>query len=404
MKKPLIPFGPVAERLAASAPAPNVDAPTPTIGPTRLVILQPTSFCNIDCSYCYVPDRQVKGLMSMEVLGKVFDRLVEEDLLGSRCSVVWHAGEPLTAGKTYFAEAFALAAEKLGGHTIGQLTTQTNGTLIDEDWLTLFRDYKVRVGVSLDGPKHIHDMHRRDRKGRGSFDATVRGLQQLQAGGVDNYVLSVVTRPMLGMAREFYEFFEGLGVGDVGLIPEEVDGINAKSSLDGIAALRDFEAFTAQLHDVYQARGRKPEIREFRGVREALFYNEPIESLDNNKTVAYHILTVAKNGGFTTFSPELVGMPDGADYTFGNILTDSLRGAVETEKFRHFYAQFMRGVARCRDECDWFTLCGGGLPSNKLSEAGSLEVSETMSCQLHIQTFARTVLGFYNQALLGQPT
>lgn len=399
MTRTLTPHGRLADLLDISVTG---NFPPPAIGPTRLVILQPTSFCNIDCSYCYVPDRQVKGLMSMEVMSRVLDSLVDEKMLSSRCTVCWHAGEPLAAGKRYLEEAFAITTEKLGRHTKLQLTIQTNGTLIDDEWIELFRRFDVRVGVSLDGPQWLHDMHRKDRKGRGSFDATLRGLRMLQDGGIANYVLAVVTQPSLSVAQEFYEFFAGIGVKDVGLIPEEIDGVHLTSSLEGAEAMHDFQRFVADLHRAYLAGNRQPEIREFRGVREALFYNDPIVSTANNKTTAYNILTVARDGAFTSFSPELAGMAcdDGGTYSFGNILTDTLRGSVETPKFRDFYATFMKGVASCQKECDWFSLCGGGLPSNKLAEAGRLDVAETISCKLHLQVFADTVLEHYNKQLL----
>lgn len=400
MSKSLTPHGRLAELISGGV---HTNSPTPIIGPTRLVILQPTSFCNINCSYCYVPDRDVKGLMSIDVLGKVMDRLVEEDMLGSRCTVVWHAGEPLAAGKHYLEEAFTLVTAKLGSLTKLQMTIQTNGTLIDEEWIALFGRFDVRVGVSLDGPRWLHDMHRKDRNGRGSFESTLRGLRLLQDGGIENYVLAVVTRPSLTVAQEFYGFFSSLGVTDVGLIPEEVDGINLSSSLEGEEAHHGFQSFVQDLHQAYLAGNRKPEIREFRGVREALFYTDPITTADNNKTIAYNILTVARDGAFTSFSPELAGMVDESseDYAFGNILNDTLRGSVETPKFRRFYAAFTQGVARCEAECDWFSLCGGGLPSNKLAETGRLDISETLSCKLHLQVFANTVLKHYNQQLLG---
>lgn len=396
--KALIPHGRLSELVAGKVVE---DYRPPQIGPTRLVILQPTSFCNIDCSYCYVPDRNIKGLMPMNVLAQVMDRLVDETLLGSRCTVVWHAGEPLAAGKRYMEEAFTLVRSKLDGRTKLQLTIQTNATLIDEEWVALFRRFKVRIGVSLDGPQWLHDMHRKDRKGRGSFEATLRGLHLLQTGCIENYVLAVVTGHTLPVAQEFYDFFASVGVTDLGLIPEEVDGVNLHSSLEGAEALSGFCGFVDDLHRAYLAGSRKPEIREFRGVREALFYTEPIVSAQNNKSTVYNILTVSRDGAFTSFSPELSGMLDafGNDYSFGNILVDSLRGSVDTPKFRRFYMDFMRGVDRCMAECDWFSLCGGGLPSNKLAEFGRLDISETMSCKLHLQVFTETVLLHYNKIL-----
>ncbi|WP_368924457.1 cyclophane-forming radical SAM/SPASM peptide maturase GrrM/OscB [Comamonas aquatica] len=376
----------------------NLEIP---VGPARLVILQPTSFCNIDCSYCYVPDRQVKGVMPLELVEKLCDRLIDEDLLSSRCSVVWHAGEPLTAGKKYLNEAFDIVHRKIGEKTKVQLTIQTNGTLIDSQWIQIFKEHKVRVGVSLDGPKWLHDKHRKDRSSKGSFEATVHGLKQLIDAGVDTYVLAVVTQSTLDWAQEFYEFFHALGVKDLGLIPEEVDGINLTSSLEGENVLQSFDDFLKHLHACYVQYQRKPEIREFRGVRESIFYSKPITAASNYKTRAYNLLTIDKNGGYTTFSPELAGMHTarGEDYVFGNIRTDAIRESVKTRKFQDFYRAFYAGVQLCEKQCQWFSMCGGGLPSNKLAETGRLDVAETMSCRLHVQAFAKTSLHYYNSII-----
>ena len=395
---PVTPHG----RLQARMHPEDSLAPLPVeVGPTRLVILQPTSFCNIDCSYCYVPERQTKGLMPLEVVERLCERLIDEGLLGSRCSVVWHAGEPLTAGKRYMEQAFELVRQKLDAHTQLQLTIQTNATLVDAQWVEMFERYRVRVGVSLDGPAWLHDPHRKDRQQRGSFAATVRGLERIMAAKVDHYILSVVTRASLPAAREFYAFFKDLGVRDVGLIPEEADGIHLQSSLEGDQAVQGFANFLAELHAAYLEGGRQPEIREFRGVREALFYTPPITSVHNNKTTAYHLLTVDKSGGYTTYSPELAGMhgPGGMDYMFGNVLHDPILASVHTPKFQAFYRHFMRGVAQCQQACRWFSLCGGGLPLNKLAETGRLDVAETLSCRLHLQAFAKTTLDYYNRML-----
>lgn len=398
MNSPVLLKGRLADLIKSNL---EISTPKPKIGPTRLVIIQPTSFCNIDCSYCYVPDRNIKGVMDFEMLEKVFERLVDESMLSSRCSVVWHAGEPLTAGKRYMERAFAMAHDMLSPHCKVQLTVQTNATLIDQEWIDIFRKYNVRVGVSLDGPRWLHDRHRKDRQQRGTFDSSVRGLKKLIDAGVENYILAVVTKSTLKVAEEFYSFFADLGVADLGLIPEEVDGINLSSSLEGSIALKEFENFVDRLHEAYINNNRKPEIREFRGVREALFYTPPIDSITNNKTTAFHILTVARDGTYTTFSPELAGMQsvDGESYALGNIMYDPIRQSVETEKFKLFYSAFIKGVQLCQTDCRWFALCGGGLPSNKIAEWGRLDVAETMSCKLHIQLFASTVLGYYNQKL-----
>src|SRR4051794_3124771 len=94
--------------------------------PLRLVIVQPTAFCNIDCSYCYLPDRSKKKIMARETIAAIkrfVDPLPKHD---RRLTIAWHAGEPLAAGLGFYKEAFAILDKSVFKHNF-----QTNGTLVD---------------------------------------------------------------------------------------------------------------------------------------------------------------------------------------------------------------------------------------------------------------------------------
>src|ERR1041384_2357212 len=109
------------------------------------VVLQPTTLCNLDCTYCYLPHRALDRRMSVEVA-----RAVAADVNGwaadnDRFSVVWHGGEPLAAGRDHLAVLMA-PFEGVEHHV------QTNATLIDDRWCNFFAAHRVRVSVSVDGP------------------------------------------------------------------------------------------------------------------------------------------------------------------------------------------------------------------------------------------------------------
>jgi len=114
------------------------------------VVMQPTSFCNIDCTYCYLPFRhanQVMSTTSAENVASGLAKIVERSV-----NVIWHGGEPLSCGIQRFLHLIqpfeALRQRKLVTHVI-----QTNAILIDEKWCDLFREYGFEVGVSIDGPE-----------------------------------------------------------------------------------------------------------------------------------------------------------------------------------------------------------------------------------------------------------
>src|SRR3954465_10211853 len=104
--------------------------------PEQLIVIQPTPFCNVRCRYCYLPDRDSHVKMSDGVLQAILESIEHSDLVSERPVIVWHAGEPLTAGKAFFRHALeatrqvSLRCGKVISHRV-----QTNGMLLDDSWL-----------------------------------------------------------------------------------------------------------------------------------------------------------------------------------------------------------------------------------------------------------------------------
>jgi uncharacterized protein len=156
--------------------------------------------CNLNCSYCYVFNkgdtswRERPARMSQEVFEAGIARLREACLRSGReqVSVTLHGGEPTLIG-TGRARAFFEAARRgLEGVAEVRLVIQTNGTRLTTEWVELFDEHRVDVGVSIDGPPAVHDRLRVDHRGRGSHAAVRRGVDLLREGGVPFAVLSVV--------------------------------------------------------------------------------------------------------------------------------------------------------------------------------------------------------------------
>src|SRR5438093_5440723 len=134
------------------APAPAPAAAEFARGPLELLVLQPTPFCNINCSYCYLPDRQSTRRMSRDTLEQTFRWVFAGDLAREPFTLLWHAGEPLVLPVAWYEEA----AELLDRHNTRQVPVvqsfQTNATLIDAEWCEFLRRHSVHIGVSVDGP------------------------------------------------------------------------------------------------------------------------------------------------------------------------------------------------------------------------------------------------------------
>ncbi len=360
------------------------------IGPIRQVVMQPTPFCNMDCRYCYLPDRLDQRRMTPELAALALQRVFDSGWADEVLEVRWHAGEPLVVGPAFYRDTLALVRPSIPSGIRLRHTIQTNGTLVDAEWCQFFRDEGFEVGLSIDGPVDLHDRNRVMRSGRPTHHAALRAADLLRENGVAFSVIAVLTRDSLDRVDEIYEFFAALGPTRVGFNSEEIEGINDSSSLKvpGIVGrLRRFlERFQELSHD---GRVRCRELEEMRGAILHGKGNRP-----NWMTTPGSLLCVAWNGDLTGFSPELQGIqhPTYGSFVFGNVKTHSLEESLNSESFRRMANDISLGVAACQQECQYFGLCGGGAPSNKLAENGSFISTSTLYCTFRYKEVAEVVL------------
>jgi uncharacterized protein len=131
----------------------------------------------------------------------------------------WHGGEPTVLGRDFFRRAVALERKNCPPGRLIANGLQTNGILIDEDWAGFLAAEGFAVGLSLDGPREIHDRHRLAKDGSPSFERALRGFQVLQRHRVPTDILCVVSRANAGRPLEVYRFFKGIGASYLTFIP-----------------------------------------------------------------------------------------------------------------------------------------------------------------------------------------
>lgn len=354
---------------------------------TRLLILQPTPFCNIDCDYCYLPDRQSTARMPLATIRRAAERLLDDDLLGERLTVVWHAGEPLTLPVPYFEAAITTLNEVLGARCELSHSIQTNATLIDADWCALIKRHAIRIGVSVDGPADLHDAHRRTRSGRGTHARVLRGMACLREQGIEFHAIAVVTPATFVQADAFFDFFEAQGVPEVGCNFDEAEGPHTRSSLTGHEAAH--AAFLARMLARSRAPGVRTRVRELAMALHLIAEPLPMHRWqsdrwpENVQTLPFALVNVAHNGDFSTFSPELLGQPSGeyGSFVFGNVARDGYFAAARSDRFARVWSAIAGGTRGCAASCTHFAYCGGGAPANKLYENGDFGSTETLYCR-----------------------
>src|SRR5947209_13969643 len=213
-----------------------------------LVVLQPTTFCNIDCRYCYLPDRSKTKRMSIDVIRRIASEVLSSDLIDGPFDFLWHLGEPLSVPPSFYEEAFAEIARINQEHNREYMHCfQTNATLLDEQWIDLIKDHRINIGVSLDGPAFIHDRQRVTRSGKGTHAAVLRGVRLLQANNVPFSVIAVLTDFSLDYPDEFFEFYRENGIDNVGYNIDEIEGIHTSTSFSQSLSVERYKHFLSRL-------------------------------------------------------------------------------------------------------------------------------------------------------------
>ena len=363
-------------------------------GPTSLLLLQAVERCNLDCSYCYLPNRAKSGKMSLETVAASIRWLRKGGLLGKSLEVLWHAGEPLLAGVDFYRRAHEIVSQEMPSTTAWKFVFQTNGTLIDDEWASFFALAKAQIGISIDGPRDWHDERRRTWSGKGSFDRTIQGIECLRRHDVPFSTVSVLSEHALREPDRLYNFLRDLGSETFGFNDEEKEGVHKRSlQYDSDSARADAEYFYSVLYGLATRDACYGRIREIGQSLEAMHHLARVQlpyearpKIASEMSDPFAILNVAFNGTFSTFAPELLGhtVKSVGDFVFGNVYLDTLDGVLNSQKFQLAHRLIQRGVDECRTSCKYYGLCGGGSPSNKYFENGRLDSSATIFCQLSI--------------------
>ena len=367
-----------------------------SFGPISLVVIQPTPFCNLDCDYCYLPERQIKKQLSLDLIEPIFKTIFTSPFVGQDFTVCWHAGEPLTVPISFYEAALERIREAESQYNQQpckvNYSFQTNATLINQAWCDFFQQYPIHVGVSIDGPDFIHDAHRQTRKGLGSHASTMRGIRFLQKNQINFNVIAVITEDSLDYADEIFNFFVDNGINDVGLNMEETEGINSSSSLDRLGTEERYSAFIQRFWELAAQTNGEFKLREFEVICSLIYDNFRQEKTDMNHPLA--IVNFDYQGNFSTFDPELLSIKTEryGDFILGNVLHDSLESVCHTDKFQSIYRDMVNGVEQCQNSCEYFGVCGGGAGSNKFWENGTFASSETNACKYRIKLVTDLVL------------
>lgn len=190
----------------------KVEFTLPENAPSSFHLLaKPTgAICNLDCAYCFFLDKEMLYpgsifRMSADLLEQYIRQLIESHQT-EQVTISWQGGEPTIMGLDFYRKAMVLAEKYRRPGMTFMHTMQTNGTLLNDDWCAFFKEHNFLIGLSIDGPRELHDIYRVDKGGQPTFDKVMRGLRLLQKHGVEYNLLTTVNRVNADYPLEVYKF------------------------------------------------------------------------------------------------------------------------------------------------------------------------------------------------------
>jgi len=345
--------------------------------------------------------RRAFDCMPLETLDKASRLVFTSSLMPPSLTVLWHAGEPLAAGINFFKEALKIVDRnnihsKRIGHSI-----QTNATLINQKWCELFKEWEFEIGVSIDGPEFLHDENRIGWHGNGSFKSAMNGLDHLRRSGLRYAAICVITKRSLDYPDEIFDFFVENGFRSIAFNIEEIEAANGRSTVlssDEFQCTKDrYARFMKRMLERWITAKGEVHIREFDSLTRKILATKAVPHFVPMLDVSQGLqtLTVRTDGNLIAFSPELAtGIQNAADaFVIGHVENlEELEDVFRDDRYLAIRRQIKSGIAKCRDKCGYFQLCGGGWPSNKFAENGTFDCAETRNCELHTKTLADVVL------------
>lgn len=371
--------------------------------PAASILIKPSSAnCNIDCKYCFYKclssnrEEYSKGFMSEEILEQLIIQAI--DYADDYVAFAFQGGEPTLAGVDFFRKVVALQKKHNAKNLTIENTIQTNGILIDEEWAKFLADNHFLVGLSLDGPKKIHDQYRKDVKGNSTFEKVMHTESLFEQYHVAYNILSVITNESASKASYLYNFYKRNGFDYVQLIPcmdEQARTVsNADDSVRNQYAVNpeQYGKFLCEMFDLWYedfCKGEKMDIRMFSNLAQ-LAAGYPAEECGmNGHCTCYFVV----EGDGSVYPCDFYCMDQ---WKLGTV-KDSFLDMMESEKVKEFIQPSLSVAAKCAG-CEHFALCKGGCRRWR-EAAGNRELDLNYLCPAYEKFFAHTKERIYK---LGQ--
>lgn len=343
------------------------------------------AICNLDCDYCYFLSKEMlypgsRFRMADELLEEYVRQFIEAQRV-AEVTFAWQGGEPTLMGLPFFERALELQRKhRRPGMRIVN-TLQTNGTKLDDEWGEFFRRNEFLVGLSIDGPGHLHDRYRVDKGGKGSFERVMRGLAVLKKHRVEFNVLTTVHAGNQDHPLEVYRFLrDEVGTKFMQFIPivERDNDSGFQEGEELTSRTVDPSAYGRFLTTIYDEWVRRDVGRVFVQLFDVTlgkYVGEPGGLCVFDETCG-SALALEHNGD--VYSCDHFVEPA---HLLGNLTELPLAQMVGSEQQQRFGQAKRDSLPRQCRECEVRWLCHGGCPKDRLATTGDGEAGLNYLCE-----------------------
>jgi uncharacterized protein len=367
------------------------------------------SVCNLQCHYCYYlkkEDLYGKG-ESFRMPDDILEEYIAQHIDASSAPVIsfsWHGGEPTILGLDYFRKVVALQRKhRPPGRRISN-GIQTNGTLINEEWGHFLATEGFAVGISLDGPKELHDRYRVGKKQEPTHERAIRGYRLLRQHGIPPDILCVVHARNVRYPIEVYRFFKEIGASYIGFLPLVQSHPDGGGVSDLTAPAEAFGDFLCTIFDEW--------LREDIGrIKVQIFEEAVATALGQEHALCIFrkncgdIPVIEHNGDFFSCDHFV-----DAEHHLGNIKETALVELLESPSQRAFGQAKLDGLPHFCKACEVLAMCNGGCPKDRVLHTPDGEGGLNYLCAgykrffAHCRPFVSELAALWErQHLEGQP-
>jgi len=358
--------------------------------PFTLLIKPTGSDCNLDCKYCFYKHRAPEvGRGRQRMSDEVLQRLVKDymELRFGFCGFAWQGGEPTLMGLDFYKKAVELQ-KKYGkpGQEVGN-SLQTNAILLNDEWCQFLHDNKFLVGISIDGPKEMHDYYRLDHSGAGTFDKVVRAIELCKQYKVEFNALTLLNNVNVGHPDELFDFFIGAGIKYLQFIPcVELDPVTGEVT-DFSITPQQYGQFLCRIFDRWYDYG--PEnlsIRDFDSIVSYCYVERHTICTFDQQCSQYIVIEHSGDAFCCDFFVE-------PRWRLGNIFETPIEKLAASSKKREFARAKQNLCNKCL-VCRHLALCRGGCMKDRVPFDKESFGRESYFCEAYKRFFDYAVPRF----------